>query len=84
MLSLIRSMRSWILHSSFPAASSKTQGLADAQGLAVHLEDPLAAAVLDPEVVADGDQLLAHLVVLGRAAGAELLPVLLSLLPSAS
>ena len=36
------------------------EGLSNAQRLAVDLVDPLAPIVLDPEVVADRQQLLAH------------------------
>ncbi len=46
----------------------KEQRLPHAQRLAVDLENPLAALVLDPEVVADRDQVLPHLVAVGAAA----------------
>src|SRR4051794_19177974 len=39
--------------------------LADPQGLAIDLEDPLPLVVLDPVVVAEGHQFLAHPVMPG-------------------
>ncbi len=44
------------------------QGLAHAQRLAVHLEHLLTLIILDPEVIADGNHLLAHLVVVAATA----------------
>jgi hypothetical protein len=44
------------------------EGVAYSQRLAVDLENALPAVVLDPVVVADGDQLLSHAVVHGAAA----------------
>ena len=58
-MSRTRATRSWIFSSSLPWLS-EDQCLADPQGLAVDLEDPLALVVLDPVVVANGHQLLAH------------------------
>jgi hypothetical protein len=40
----------------------KFQGLAHSQRFAVHLKSFLSLRVLDPEIVADRNQLLAHLV----------------------
>src|SRR5439155_7360339 len=57
------------------------QRLADPQGLAVDLEDPLALVVLDPVVVADGHQLLAHAVVHRAGAAAALLTAVLPPVP---
>ena len=60
------------------------QGLAHAQRLAVHLVDLLTFIVLDPEIVADGDHLLAHLVVVAAAARSPELAVFLAFFSSAS
>ena len=46
-----------------PVAVFEDQCLADPEGLAVNLEDPLALVVFDPVVVTDGHQLLTHAVV---------------------
>src|SRR5579884_1544291 len=46
-----------------PATILENQRLADAQGFAVHFEDPFAAIVLDPVIIAHGYQLLPHLIV---------------------
>ena len=43
------------------------EGLAQADRLAVDLVGPVALLVLDPEVVADGEELLAHEEALARA-----------------
>src|SRR5262249_13171692 len=58
--------------------------LADAERLAVDLVHALAARILDPVVVADGNELLPHLVVLGGAANAKLAAVFATLLTSVS
>ena len=54
------SLRSWMRTSSPPDWILEHEGLAQADRLAVDLEHPLALVVLDPEVVTDGEQLLAH------------------------
>jgi hypothetical protein len=46
----------------------KDQGLAYAQRLAIHFEDLLTTIILDPEIVANRDHLLAHLVVVASTA----------------
>src|ERR1700746_3664842 len=48
--------------------------LADPQGLAVKLEHPLAAVVLDHVIVADGDHALAHQITRGFGVEAPFLP----------
>src|SRR5207248_9489998 len=45
------------------AAVFEDEGLAQTQGLAIHFEDLLTAVVFDPEIIADGHQLLSHLIV---------------------
>ena len=59
-LSRTLSFFSWIWATSSPEASSSTNVCAQAQRLAVDLVDALALVVLDPEVVADRQQLLPH------------------------
>jgi hypothetical protein len=51
------------LHQLRAAGVLEDQRLPQSQGLAVDLVDPLAAVVLDPVVIADRDQLLAHFTV---------------------
>jgi hypothetical protein len=60
------------------------QGLAHTQRLAVDLEDFLTALVLDPEIVPDGDHLLAHLVAVAASARSPKLAVVLSFFSSTS
>lgn len=58
------------------------QGLSHAQRLAVDFEYPLALLVLDPEIVAYGDHLLAHLVAVAPTAPTAELAVVLALFTS--
>jgi hypothetical protein len=43
------------------------QRFAYSEGLSIYPEDPLALLILNPEVIANGDQVLAHLVMRGAA-----------------
>src|SRR5271169_4029075 len=60
------------------------QCLAQPQGFAVHLVDPLAPVVLDPVVIADRYQLLAHPVMICAATTAALQPPVSEHRPSSS
>src|SRR5262249_12627698 len=65
-----------------PLRALKDQRLPDAQGFAIDLVDALATVILDPKVVADRDQLLAHLIAGRVATSAKRRPLFLPLLSS--
>ena len=60
MVSRTRAMRSWILNNSLPCASSNFRVCPHTQRLAVNLVGTVAVVVLNPEVIPDRPQLLAH------------------------
>jgi hypothetical protein len=66
----------------------KEQRLSNAQRLAVDLESPLSGVVLNPEVIADGEEALAHPIVVVATPTAAELSIFLALVapffPSAS
>jgi hypothetical protein len=62
----------------------ENQCLAYAHSLAIDAKDLSARLVFDPEVIANRDKLLAHLVAIGIATAAKGLPLLLSFLSSAT
>ena len=60
--------RVWIRHTWWPVGVLEVEGVAHAQRLPVHAEDPVTLVVLDPVVLADRDQLLPQLVAACRRA----------------
>jgi hypothetical protein len=59
---MVTTSRCWILHSSIAIHILEEQRVAHAQHLTVDLEGTPAVCVLDPEIVAEGNQLFAHFI----------------------